>query len=109
MTEKSAFTRQIQNLWRNIALNQAPGIMAPARRAKRAMTGAHQALSARHSALKAGSTRCTSHDRASDDLFATALEDVERKRHKRDPFQQKYLNFCLSQFGDEARPTFLNE
>lgn len=33
-------------------------------------------------------------------LLETTLDDVDRKRHKKQPFDPKYVSFCLSRMGN---------
>ena len=36
-------------------------------------------------------------------LVEYALEDIQKKRHKRDPFRERYLQLCLSSFDARVR------
>lgn len=36
-------------------------------------------------------------------LLDDAMEDIQKKRHKRDPFRERYLQLCLSSFQSEVR------
>ena len=43
------------------------------------------------------------------ELLAVTADDVERKRHKKNPFQNRYLEFCLSNFDEVSKSLCMSE